>query len=186
MAIMTRMLRLCKADAHGVMDQLEDKGLLLRQYLREMEASLAHKDQTLMHLTQRIERLAEQTARCSREMEKLEPDLDLALAKEKDDIARMLIRKRRTMDIAAARMEEQVAAMTREKARLSETLAGQRLQYETLKAKADAHCRRAGEHLFDEAAHPEGGRWVSPEPSEEEIELELLRRKESLGKGGAS
>ena len=32
MGIMTRIMRLCKADLHGVMDQLEDKELLLKQY----------------------------------------------------------------------------------------------------------------------------------------------------------
>ena len=55
MGIMTRMLRLCKADVHGVMDQLEDKGLLLKQYLREMETSLGHKEQQVNALTQRID-----------------------------------------------------------------------------------------------------------------------------------
>ena len=34
MGIMTRFMRLCKADMHGVIDRLEDKGLLLKQYLR--------------------------------------------------------------------------------------------------------------------------------------------------------
>ena len=33
MSIMTRFVRIFKADIHGVMDQLEDKGLLLKQYL---------------------------------------------------------------------------------------------------------------------------------------------------------
>ena len=51
MGIMTRMLRLCKADVHGVMDQLEDKGLLLKQYLREMETSLGHKEQQISGLS---------------------------------------------------------------------------------------------------------------------------------------
>ena len=43
MGIMSRMLRLWKADLHGVMDQLEDKALVLKQYLREMEVSLKQK-----------------------------------------------------------------------------------------------------------------------------------------------
>ena len=76
MGIMTRMLRLCKADVHGVMDQLEDKGLLLKQYLREMETSLGHKGAAgRTRLTQRIGRLTGQIARHGQEMDKLERDL---------------------------------------------------------------------------------------------------------------
>ena len=41
MGIMARVIRLCKADLHGVMDQLEDKDLLLKQHLREMQAAMA-------------------------------------------------------------------------------------------------------------------------------------------------
>jgi len=40
MAILTRIIQLFKADIHGVMDQLEDQGLLLKQHLRDMEESL--------------------------------------------------------------------------------------------------------------------------------------------------
>ena len=44
MAIITRMIRLFKADIHGVMDQIEDQGLLLKQHLRDMEATLVQKE----------------------------------------------------------------------------------------------------------------------------------------------
>lgn len=41
MGVLSRVVRLCKADLHGVMDQMEDKDPLLRQHLREMEAAMA-------------------------------------------------------------------------------------------------------------------------------------------------
>ena len=40
MGLFSRITRLCRSDLHGVMDQLEDKNLLLKQYLREMEEAL--------------------------------------------------------------------------------------------------------------------------------------------------
>ena len=183
MGIMTRMLRLCKADVHGVMDQLEDKGLLLKQYLREMETSLGHKEQQVNSLTQRIGRLSSQMARHAEEAEKLERDLTLALKKEKDDIARMLIRRRRALETASIHLNEQVQSMTQEKTQLATTLADQRLQYETLKAKADAYCRRSGDRLFEAVSHQSAGDWATIDPKDEEIELELLQRKEALQKG---
>ena len=183
MGIMTRMLRLCKADVHGVMDQLEDKGLLLKQYLREMETSLGHKEQQVNALTQRIGRLTGQIARHVQEMDKLERDLVLALEKEKDDIARMLIRRRRALETASSHLNEQIEAMTQEKTQLAETLAHQRLQYETLRAKAEAYCSRAADRLFETASRHHAGTVYSIDPGDEEIELELLARKEALRKG---
>ena len=47
MGVMTRIFRLFKADLHGVMDQVEDKTLLLKQCVREMEGSLQEKRQRL-------------------------------------------------------------------------------------------------------------------------------------------
>ncbi|MBC2709660.1 MAG: PspA/IM30 family protein [Desulfosarcina sp.] len=184
MGIMTRMLRLCKADVNGVMDQLEDKGLLLKQYLREMETSLGHKERQVSALAQRLGRLTGQIGRHVEEMDKLEQDLTLAVEKEKDDIARMLIRRRRALETACSHLEEQMETMTQEKTQLSETLAHQRLQYETLKAKAGSFCRQATDRFFDLESHRSEGAIYSANPSDEEIELELLQRKEALQKGG--
>ncbi len=184
MGIMTRMFRLCKADAHGVMDQLEDKGLLLKQYLREMQASLGNREQQVSELTRRISRLAGQIVRYVEEMDKLERDLTLALGKGKDDIARMLIRRRRALATASSSLKDQVETLTQEKTQLSETLAHQRLQYETLSAKAGSYCRHSTDRLFEMAYRHGAGMVASEDPSDEEIELELLERKEVLRKGG--
>ena len=63
MGIMTRIMRVWRADLHGVMDQLEDKGLLLKQYLREMEDSLQQK-------TARCEQLTEHCRQIRRDKER--------------------------------------------------------------------------------------------------------------------
>ncbi len=43
MGLMTRLTTLAKADAHGVVDALEDKALTLRQHVREAGAELDRK-----------------------------------------------------------------------------------------------------------------------------------------------
>jgi phage shock protein A len=135
-------------------------------------------------LAQRHGRLTGQIARHSEEMDRLERDLTLALKKEKDDIARMLIRRRRALETASRHLKEQEETITQEKTQLSETLANQRLQYETLKAKADAYCRRAADRLFETASRQGAAAIYSDDPIDEEIELELLERKEALQEGG--
>lgn len=186
MGILSRMLRLCKADVHGVMDQLEDKGLLLKQALREMEASLKAKDGRLAHISGRCRQIERELSVRREEIKKLDHDLDLAVSKEKDDIARMLIRKRRTLQSSCDQLTGQMVGLAEEQNALSETLGLQRMTYDQLKIKAAAFCQEAETKAFDESAgsiDPAHG-WKAP--TEEEIELELLQRKEALAQGGAS
>ena len=93
MGIASRLIRLCKADLHGVMDQIEDRELLLKQYLREMEAALADKTTHLEHLKARKGQVERDLATWRDKVRTMEEDIALAVAREKDDIARMLIRK---------------------------------------------------------------------------------------------
>lgn len=186
MGILSRMFRLCKADVHGVMDQLEDKGLLLKQYLREMEASLKEKEERLAQIGRRLRQVQRDLAQRREEVQKLEKDLDLAVLKEKDDIARMLIRKRRTLQDSCEQLTCHVDSLEEDKGKLAETLAQQRLQHEQLSIKAASFCRQAEQQVFVDAAAvvPAPPSWKAP--SEEEIELELLQRKEALQKGGGA
>jgi phage shock protein A len=186
MSVFSRVFRLCKADLHGVMDQLEDKGLLLKQCLREMEESLKQKEARLDQIARAGEQIKRALARYNDETLKLEQDLELAVAKEKDEIARMLIRKRRTLQGGCGRLQRQLEALAEEKSQLAETLEKQRLQYDQLKAKAAAFCRQAEYRRFEEPLESMDGAYAWQAPSDEEIELELLQRKEAARKGGGA
>lgn len=186
MSIMTRFVRLFKADVHGVMDQLEDKKLLLRQYLREMEKSLGQKEAQVRALSDRMDRLTAYTQRQTQEITKINQDVDLALSMRKDDIARMLIRRRLETEATAGHLEEQIENASREKSRLLDTIRDQRLQYETFKARADTWQQQGGNEPFASAAHTFTGVDDSTQIRDEEIELELIRRKKTLAKEGAA
>jgi len=185
MGVFSRIFRLCKADLHGVMDQLEDKSLLLKQYLREMEESLKIKEARMEQIERSCRQIQRDLNQRNQESEKLEQDLDLAVRKEKDEIARMLIRKRRTLQGGCEQLQRQLETLTEEKGKINETLAQQRLQYDQLKVKTAAFCRQAEQRQFEEpmAVMDAGFAWQTP--SDEEIELELLQRKEALRPGGA-
>ena len=58
MRIVTRIIRIFKADIHGVIDQLEDQDLLLKQYLRDMEEALHQKEAKLQNLSMCIHSIA--------------------------------------------------------------------------------------------------------------------------------
>lgn len=183
MGIMTRFVRLCKADIHGVMDQMEDKSLLLKQHLRDMQEELDRKDARLAGmLALRDETEREKEKRC-REHVALEQDLALAVAKEKDDIARTLIRKIKPLGHHRDELERHLRALDTDIAQFRAALEEQRFLYEQLRMKAAEHLRRAERQEWEKAVAGAAPHSFCTEPAEAEVELELLRRKEAV-KGG--
>lgn len=181
MGILSRMFRLCKADVHGVMDQMEDKGLLLKQYLREMEEEIKRKDNCLVRICHSCQQIERDLSQRREEVKKLEKDLDLAVFKERDDIARMLIRKRRTLQGTCEQLGYREEKLAEEKRALAETLDRQRLQYDQMKFKVASFCQQVKQDPMDTVDASVA--WNTP--TQEEIELELLQRKEALQQGGA-
>lgn len=185
MSIMSRILRLWKADLHGVMDQLEDKSLLLKQCLREMETGLQQKQSRLAQLRRACEQLgADQTARV-KELTKIEEDIELAVRKEKDDIAKMLIRKRMTLQAESGHLANQQQQLEEDAQRLGSVLVDQQNRYERLKIQTAAYCRQVEQNIAD-PTDPFGDAFGGAAGvTDQEVELELMRRKEAAAQGGA-
>lgn len=186
MGMMTRILRLWKADIHGVMDQFEDKELLLKQYLREMEGNLELKEEHFVQLGKSQKQLKLDLAARRQEIEKLEMDLTLALQKNKDDIARLLIRKQRSQQKHCDHLKQQGQTIKDEEDQLLQILEQQRLQYETLKIKATTYCRQSEQAKFYESDTVFHETTTAYSVGDEEIELELIRRKEQLKEAGGT
>lgn len=179
MSILKRILFHCKADINEVLEKLEDRELLIKQYLREMEIILRNKDNEYQTLCELLSRNQANTGSCQSEFEKLEQDLQLALKKKNETIAKMLIRKKIPLERQLQKLEEQHQHLSDKKDTLSATVKEQRLLYENLKIRAEAHCKLHNyRYNVDQAV-------AMTEPcissiSEEEIELELIRLKEEV------
>lgn len=187
MGVMARILRLWKADIHGVMDQLEDKELLLKQYLREMEDSLQKKEVRLQQIADAGRQIKNNLSARRVEIDKLEKDLTMALHKQNDSIAKLLIRKEYIQQKHCENMLQQSETLEEEREQLRNLLDEQRLQYETLKVKAATFCRQTEQTTFNEADTAYSGTSSLYTIDENEIELELMRRKESFqGEGNAA
>lgn len=185
MGMMTRITRLWKADMHGVMDQLEDKALMLKQCLREMEQSLQEKRRRLNRLSRTCDQMRSEITVREKEHHELENDLSLAVKKNKDDIARLLIRKRLVIKAEAERLSGQLKQMEEEQNRLAERVQRQQRQYEEIKVKCAAYCRQVEQHAGGDTDEVWVEAGISGYPSDEEIELELLRFKETTPREGA-
>lgn len=175
MGITTRFLRLCKADIHGLMDQLEDKRLLLKQHLRDMEEELSRKQARLKRMVASREQAQREHEKHSLECEKLDQDLAVAIDKDKDDIARRLIKRLKPLAHHRDQLGRHIETLDLEIRQLRDCVEEQRLQYEQLQLRSAQYLHRAEREQRDDIISHD----ITQEPSEEEVELELLQRKEA-------
>jgi len=184
MGIMTRFTRLCKADIHGVMDQIEDKGLMLKQCLREMEESLARKQAALDKVKASFGQTRHDREQFCKEQEKLEDDLNAAIEKEKDDIARLLIKKLKPLDQHLDAINQHGKALERRIASLNERINTQKHQHAELQLRAETYFQRSEHKKWEDTVSKIIPLNTCSALSDEEVELELIKRKEAM-KGGA-
>jgi phage shock protein A len=166
-----RINRLVAADAHGLVESLEDRALLLKQHLREAELELQHKRARKEALGEEERRIVETSRRIEDAIANHEHDAQLALAEDRDDLARFSIRKliplQRELSVLSARSQE----LSDERTRIRDKLTSQEADFERLRARVHAQLA---------APEPRAGAAIDPiEPvvADEEVEMELLRRK---------
>jgi phage shock protein A len=167
MSLFHRIKTNVKAAAHGVVDALEDRALLLRQYLRDAEAELLCKRGQLQVVETELRSLEREANSTQAELQRFEADAEVALGAGNDELSRfalkgVLVRRARQRRQAARREE-----LARERQEVSRLLSEQSERYVALKERVEAELQAAGsgcEASFEAI-------------SEEQVELELLRRK---------
>jgi len=180
MGIASRIVKIFKADIHGVMDQLEDPGLLLKQYLRDMEEALNQKETKLARNISLRNLAQKEHAKYDRQYQTLDHDLTMAVQSGKDNLARMLIRKTKPLGSLCDELAAQVAILDEEIAQFKAYLSEQRLQYEQLKIRSAEYFHRTEMQEREKDMRDIIPNNIPGELSEDEIELELLKRKEAL------
>lgn len=180
MSIATRFVRLWKADLHGVMESIEDKGLLLKQCLREMQDELECKEAALNTLVKKKEKARQEQESLHKENSKVEKDLEAAVSMGKDDISRFLIKKRLLLCRHLQELDNHTKRLEQDIMNAQEAVTARKSQFEQVQLRASEFFRSAEnkewEHMFSEIIPPA----TFQEPSGEEVELELLKRKKKL------
>ncbi|HEY5658739.1 MAG TPA: hypothetical protein VIY27_13200 [Myxococcota bacterium] len=171
MRFLDRLAVLVKADAHGVLEQLEERSLLAKQHLREAELELNRKRARGEALEEESRRLAEEAERLESEVASLDADVELALARGKGELARFSVRRLLPKRRAVEELRRRSVEVGAERARLEQKLQDQEREFATLQRRVRARL----DALQDEGAQRST---VSETPvADEEVELELLRRR---------
>lgn len=163
-----RLRRLLAADAHGVVEALEDRSLLLKQHLREAELAVDRKRARLQTLEEDERRLTAGIERAERDVHALDEDVELALAGEKEDLARFALGRLLPRRESLRALRGQAVRTLEERRRLEQLLAEQQGELDELARRVRAAI--ASERVAEPAP-------VERLVADEEIELELLRRR---------
>jgi phage shock protein A len=182
-----RMGTALRADAHGVIDAIEDRALLLKQHVREAEMEVQRKQARCQALCAEDEQRQRQKQRLEAECLDHERDAELAVESEEDALARFALSAWLSKREAAQRVSERLELIAKERAELTTLLAQQELELEALRTRVSAFVRETEERARGQGRADAG----SLEPravASERVELELLRRKraKTSAAGGAS
>lgn len=179
MRIFDRVTRLLRSDAHGILDQLEERSLLLKQNLRDAELLLEAKRARAQALEEEQRRLRQEAERLRTRERSLDDDVELALGGGKPELARFAVGRLLPVREARRECETRIGEVGAERDRLCERLEAQEAQLAALRTRVRA---RLAEHRREPPASAALGR----SPAEEEIDLELLRRGASASTEPAS
>lgn len=164
-----RIRTLMSADAHGLVESLEERSLMLKQYAREAELELVRKRARVDTLADDEKRICDELGRCEDELRGADADAALAIGAGEDDLARFALRRVLTQRARERALRGELDARVAERESLEARLREQELRFEELRSRVRSELLRPDE---DEPEWP-----GPPVVADEQVELELMRRK---------
>lgn len=164
--------RLCttfRADAHGVLDNLEDRQLLLRQHLRDAETALAELRARIAGLSEEATQVSELAGRLRQQHARHDEDANLAIAAGQDELAKKALTRALGLRQQLEQLDQRLQTNQRTQAQLESTLTEHETALVSLR-------ERASHHLASCSSPP-------TQPADlvttDQVEIELLRRKQN-------
>ncbi len=175
MALVTRIARLFRADLHAVLDRIEEPEVVLRQAVREMEDALAQDLRRLESLRLEQGRLATSDCGIEETLQGIEEELDVCFSAGKEDLARVLLRRRLEAQQLRAVLARRRTALEEGLSTLEARMREQRNRLEATRRQADLLAKPDNPVVDEGTGIPE---WPRFTVSAEDVEVALLREKQ--------
>lgn len=177
MALINRVTQLFKADFHAVLDRIEEPEQLLRQSIRDMEDVLLTAERHLQQLKREQDALQGRKDELDTKVTDLDSELDLCFEKQKDELARTLVRRKLEAERLLRRLQARIAANQQAIESGQAAAAERRSTLDAMKQKAELFSDR-------EAAAPtdlDDSAWLAREltVSDDDIEVAFLREQQA-------
>jgi len=169
-----RIRTLLRADAHGLVESLEERSLMLKQYVREAELELVRKRARADALAEEEKHLRDELGRAEQDVQEIDADVGLALDGGEEDLARFALRRLLALRARAKVLRSEISERSGEREALEERLRDQEERFEALRTRVRAELARPDPVSSDE---PADGWLGTPAIADEEVEIELMRRR---------
>jgi phage shock protein A len=173
MALVARLTRLFRADAHAVLDRLEEPDVLLRQAVREMDEEVARNVQALKALELDHEQTRSRIAEIESSLSGITGELDLCFAADNQNLVRTLVRRRLESERLARHLTQRLTRLAADIAQRRSALEDQRQRLEGMRQKAAIFDIESGVNKSDTTCG-------TPDivVTEDDIDLALLRERQ--------
>jgi phage shock protein A len=174
MALITRVSRLFQADLHDVLDRFEEPVVLLRQAIREMEEALAQDERRFKALSRERGQLTTRETELEYFLQEMEQQLDICFESEKNDLAKVLIRRK----LEAQRYCQFIC---RKKDALEKTLSSLKDRLVENRGRLDSMRQKAELLAEDDPAEQPEDNWAAPDFAvrDEDVEVAFLREQQN-------
>jgi phage shock protein A len=173
MAIVNRLTRLFLADAHAVLDRLEEPDVLLRQAVREMDEEVARSAQALKALELDHEQTRTHSTEIEASLARIAGEIDLCFNADNQNLVRLLLRRRLEGERLLKHLGQRLARLAADIAQRRAALVDQRQRLEGMRQKAAVFDVESGDHQSENAY---GAAEIAV--SEEDIDLAVLREQQ--------
>lgn len=174
MALISRLTRLFRADAHAVLDRLEEPDILLRQAVREMENEVERNAQALKTLELDYQHAHLRASELETSLAGISGELDLCFEAGNEKLVRMLLRRRLEGERLLAHLGQRLGRLQAERSERGRTLDEQRQHLESMRQKAAAF------DVESSCAARDTTVWGQPDLNiaESDVDLALLREQQ--------
>jgi phage shock protein A len=143
MSIFDRIQRIAKANLHGIIDQAESPGKMLRQSIREMEAAVTEAKEAAAQFALTLKKAERERDQLKRLAAEWQHKAEQAVRAGQDDLARRALGERQTADDRARGLEPAIAERGARFQELKASLQGLQAQLDEAKARlADLETRK--------------------------------------------
>jgi phage shock protein A len=123
MTLLHRIVRLFKADIHGILDVLEEPDVMLKQSIREMREELACSEARHKAVKSQLEHWAQKQQELTEALAELENQIDFCFCANNEILAKNLLRKKLETLKNLKMLEQQRKALEEERSELETELA---------------------------------------------------------------
>lgn len=176
MKLTTRLTKFFAADAHAVLDSMEDPLSQLKQALRDMELSIDQQKRALEQLINNDKHLSNQFEVLNKQYAEADRDLDVCFESSNEELARTIVKKKLYIDQRVEQLKQSQVNLKEKQARLAQQLQSNQEQYLLIEQQAAVYVAKQQEEVTTRNSF-DSGYSSNQVINDDDVEMAFLNEK---------